>query len=69
MANSLPIENVLIQVRAKLQTEQIKLWLPPYYEEGIGPIESELEVRIPIAEFRFSSVFKQTSLFHLDCRN
>lgn len=44
MAISLPIENILIQVRAKLQNEQIKLWLPPYYEEGIGPIDSELEV-------------------------
>lgn len=45
MAISLPIENILIQVRAKLQNEQIKLWLPPYYEEGIGPVDAELEVR------------------------
>lgn len=44
MAISLPIENILIQVRSKLQNEQIKLWLPPYYVDGIGPIDSELEV-------------------------
>lgn len=44
MAISLPIENILIQVRSKLQNEQVKLWLPPYYEEGIGPVDSELEV-------------------------
>lgn len=49
MAISLRIENILIQVRAKLQIEQIKLWLPPYYVEGIGPIDSELEVCASLA--------------------
>lgn len=38
------IENCLIQTRCYLQSQGIKLWLPPYYEEDIGPIESELEV-------------------------
>lgn len=45
MANSLSIDNCLIQVRARLQDQGIKLWLEPYYIEGIGPIDSELEVK------------------------
>lgn len=57
MAISLPIENILIQVRAKLQNEQIKLWLPPYYEEGIGPIDSELEVCASLAVKYFFFTF------------
>lgn len=43
--HSLSIENCLIQVRACLQEEGIKLWLEPYYSEGIGPNDTELEVR------------------------
>lgn len=47
MANhSLSIENCLIQVRSCLQEQGIKLWLPPYYLEGIEPVDSELEVLI-----------------------
>lgn len=42
----LRIENVLIQVRGKLNEEGIKLWLSPYYEEGIGSNDAELEVSI-----------------------
>lgn len=38
------IDNCLIQTRSYLQSQGVKLWLTPYYEEGIGPIESELEV-------------------------
>lgn len=41
----LRIENVLIQVRAKLNEDTIKLWLSPYYEEGIGSNDAELEVK------------------------
>lgn len=44
-SNSLSIENCLIQVRACLQSENIKLWLEPYYVQGIGPVDAELEVR------------------------
>lgn len=44
MAISLSIDNILIQVRSKLQDEGIKLWLLPYYLEGIGPVDTELEV-------------------------
>lgn len=46
MAISLSIENVLIQVRAKLQENGIKLWLSPYYSDEIGPNEAELEVSV-----------------------
>lgn len=46
MAISLSIDNCLIQVRSSLQGENIKLWVQPYYVEGIGPIDSELEVNI-----------------------
>lgn len=45
----LRIENVLIQVRGKLNEDSIKLWLSPYYEEGIGSNDSELEVRLSIS--------------------
>lgn len=46
MANSLSIDNCLIQVRSRLQEESIKLWLEPYYVQGVGPNDAELEVRI-----------------------
>lgn len=44
MAGSLSIDNCLIQVRSCLQEEGIKLWLEPYYVQGIGPVDLELEV-------------------------
>ncbi|BFF90170.1 NEDD8 ultimate buster 1 [Drosophila madeirensis] len=37
------IDNTLIKVRARLRERNIKLWEEPYYLEGIGSIESELE--------------------------
>lgn len=45
MASSLSIDNCLIQVRSCLQDQNIKLWLEPYYDQGIGPVDSELEVK------------------------
>lgn len=45
MSADLRVENILIQVRSKLQDSGIKLWLQPYYDEGIGTIETELEVK------------------------
>lgn len=68
MAISLPIENVLIQVRAKLQSEHIKLWLPPYYEEGIGPVDSELEVSAS-GRNTFKRYFRRLISFCCLCRN
>lgn len=46
MAGKYNIENVLIQVRAKLLENGIKLWLPPYYVEDIGSVDAELEVSV-----------------------
>lgn len=46
MSGELKIENILMQVRSKLQENGVKLWLTPYYEEGIGPIDDEIEVRL-----------------------
>lgn len=46
MANGLSIDNCLIQVRSRLQEENIKLWLEPYYVQGIGPNDTELEVNV-----------------------
>lgn len=43
-SSSLNIDNILIQTRCCLQSEGIKLWLEPYYLEGIGPNDAELEV-------------------------
>lgn len=40
------VDNYMIQTRCCLQSEGIKLWLPPYYIEGIGSIDSELQVFI-----------------------
>lgn len=44
MTNSLSIDNCLIQVRSCLQDQGIKLWVEPYYQQGIGPVDLELEV-------------------------
>lgn len=38
------IEEVLIRLRSKLNEDQIKLWLPPYYLEGAGTSDEEIEV-------------------------
>lgn len=46
MSTNLRIENVLIQVKSKLleKDNRISLWLRPYYVEGIGPVDEEIEV-------------------------
>ena len=44
MSTDLRVENILIQVRSKLQEGNIKLWLPPYYIENVGQSDSDLEV-------------------------
>lgn len=38
------IDNIIIQVRARLQTMGIKLWLEPYYYDEVGCVEEEIEV-------------------------
>uniref|UniRef100_A0A1I8NVK4 UBA domain-containing protein n=1 Tax=Stomoxys calcitrans TaxID=35570 RepID=A0A1I8NVK4_STOCA len=37
------IDNIIIQVRARLQALAIKLWLEPYYYDGVGCVEDEIE--------------------------
>lgn len=38
------IDNIIIQVRARLQALSIKLWLEPYYYDEVGCVEDEIEV-------------------------
>lgn len=38
-------DNLLIQIRALLQSDGEKLWEEPYYSEDLGSIEGALEVR------------------------
>lgn len=44
MSVQLKTEDVLLQIRSKLQSDDIKLWLEPYYFEGIGPSDEEIQV-------------------------
>ncbi|KAH8304916.1 hypothetical protein KR018_004642 [Drosophila ironensis] len=37
------IDNTFIQLRARLRELDIKLWMEPYYFEGVGSIESEMD--------------------------
>jgi len=39
------LDNIFIQVRARLQSEGVKLWEEPYYSEDLGSIEGALEVQ------------------------
>ncbi|XP_066999509.1 NEDD8 ultimate buster 1 isoform X2 [Anabrus simplex] len=43
MSHDLRIEGILLQIREKLNCDQVKLWLPPYFIEGIGCCEAEIE--------------------------
>lgn len=61
MAGSLSIDNCLIQVRSSLQGEGIKLWLEPYYVQGIGPVDLELEVSIISTHCEIMGAFFITS--------
>lgn len=38
------IDNIIIQVRARLQLLGIKLWLEPYYYDEVGCVEEEIDV-------------------------
>ncbi|EDW82908.1 uncharacterized protein Dwil_GK10251 [Drosophila willistoni] len=37
------IDNIFIQVRARLQADKVKLWEEPYYSEELGSIEAAME--------------------------
>lgn len=46
MGAHLKTEDILMQIRSKLQDDDIKLWLEPYYFEDIGPSDDEINVSI-----------------------
>lgn len=45
MNNHMKIEDVFLQIRSVLQEDNVKLWLPPYYNESIGACEEEIQVK------------------------
>lgn len=50
------IDNIFIQVRARLRSEGIKLWEEPYYSEDLGSIEAAMEVGFQqIREFKLNT--------------
>lgn len=67
MSADLRIENILIQVKSQLQSDKIKLWLAPYYEDdGGGVCESAIEVSILCIDKKVNIAIKMcASLFSL----
>lgn len=70
-SSSLNIDNILIQTRCCLQSEGIKLWLEPYYLEGIGPNDDELEVSTCLpsnfgTNLRVRVILKCSAYLHLE---
>ena len=45
-------EHLLAKIRQKLQDDGVKLWLPPYHDNGTA-VEEKLQVIIFIALFSF----------------
>jgi hypothetical protein len=46
MNSDLKIEGIRIQIREKLNEDNVKLWLPPYITEDGGTCEEEMQVRL-----------------------
>jgi hypothetical protein len=46
MNSDLEIEGIRIQIREKLNEDNTKLWLPPYYTEDGATCEEEMQVRL-----------------------
>ena len=46
MSSDLKAEGILIQIKEKLNEENVKLWLPPYYTEDGESCDEEMQVRI-----------------------
>lgn len=46
MCDHLHLSDKLARVRDKLTAEKVQLWTPPYYVTGIGPSDSDLQVKI-----------------------
>lgn len=57
------IENSLTQVKIFLNVEKIKLWLEPYYTEGIGPNERELAVSFFCDYYNLTFYFETKKLY------
>lgn len=45
MSAELEIDDAVLQIRNKLQVDNVKLWLLPYYAEKTGSCEEEIKVR------------------------
>lgn len=46
MCDHLHLSDKLARVRDKLTAEKVQLWTLPYYVTGIGPSDSDLQVKI-----------------------
>lgn len=46
MCENLSISDKLTRVRDKLNSDKVQLWTSPYYVEGLGPSDSDLQVKI-----------------------
>lgn len=44
MSAQLKTEDILLQIRSKLQSDDIKLWLEPYYFDELGSSEEQIKV-------------------------
>lgn len=62
MSSGLHIENILVQVRSRLQDGGVKLWIEPYYVEGIGPVDNELEVSVFLILTKISDVMVECEI-------
>lgn len=45
MCENLSISDKLTRVRDKLNSDKVQLWTSPYYVEGLGPSDSDLQVK------------------------
>ncbi|XP_068154466.1 NEDD8 ultimate buster 1 [Drosophila tropicalis] len=57
------IDNIFIQVRARLQAENIKLWEEPYYSEELGSIEAAMED----LALNYAQIMGHIDASHLKC--
>lgn len=45
-SSNLQKEDIFLRIRDKLRKTNVKLWLPPYYNEPTGPSLNDLKVSI-----------------------
>jgi hypothetical protein len=46
MSSELKTEGIRIQIREKLNEDNVRLWLPPYYSEDGVTCDGEIQVRL-----------------------